>query len=146
MIFRSKVDAFFVNFILIVLAIVALACFWPLMFMKGVTWLAAFLMIAAFSLMVSILIWPIFSIKYVFCQKHLFVKGGLFRSRISYGDIIKVEATKDIFTGYRILSSRDALELYYKTGIAGSVKISPELKKEFLSELQKRCPHVRVSE
>ncbi|SNZ10112.1 PH domain-containing protein [Terribacillus aidingensis] len=146
MIFRSKVDAFFVNFILIVLAIVALSCFWPLVFMKGVTWLAAFLMTASFSLIVSILVWSIFSIKYAFCEKHLFVKGGPFRSRISYGDITKVDPTKDIFTGYRILSSRDALEICYKTGIAGSVKISPEHKKEFISELQKRCPHVRFRE
>jgi hypothetical protein len=146
MIFRSRVDSFFVYFILIVLAIAALACFWPFIFIEDVTWLAAFFMIASFLLMVSILVWPIFSIKYAFCEKHLLVKGGPFRSRISYSDITKVGSTNDIFTGYRILSSRDALELCYKTGIAGSVKISPELKKEFLSELQKRSPHVSILE
>jgi predicted membrane protein len=146
MIFRSKSDTFFVNFILIVLVIAALACFWPLIFIEGVTRLAVLLMIAAFFLMVSTLLWTIFSIKYAFCEKYLFVKGGPFRSRIAYGDITKVNQTRDIFTGYRILSSRDALEIYYKTGIAGSVKISPVLKKEFISELQKRCPHMHIRE
>ncbi|WP_077309295.1 PH domain-containing protein [Terribacillus halophilus] len=146
MIFRSKVDAFFVNFILIILAIIALSCFWPLVFMEGVNWVVVLILISSFFLMVGLIVWPAFSAKYVFCENELIVKGGPFRSRIPYKEITRVDPTKDIFTGYRVLSSRDALEICYKTGISGSVKIAPELKREFISELKKRCPHVRISE
>jgi hypothetical protein len=74
------------------------------------------------------------------------VKGGPFKSRIPYEEITKVSPTREIFTGYRILSSRDAIEIFYKTAFMGSVKISPKEQKRFMIELEKHCPHIRGEE
>ncbi|UOQ50583.1 PH domain-containing protein [Gracilibacillus caseinilyticus] len=95
-------------------------------------------------MLASFILWCAFSVKYVFYQEYLFIKGGPFKSRISYEKITKVSPAKDIFTGYRVLSSRDGIEIFYITAVLGSVKISPEEKKEFITELTKRCPSVQV--
>ena len=96
--------------------------------------------------MTAIILWSSFSIKYVFHQDYLFVKGGPFRSRIPYENITKVSPTSSIFVGYRLLSSRDAIEIFYKTSLMGSVKISPEDQKAFIAELKKRCPNSVIQE
>nr|WP_231784159.1 PH domain-containing protein [Lentibacillus sp. JNUCC-1] len=74
----------------------------------------------------------------------MYIKGGPFRSRIAYKDITRVSPSHDVFTGYRVLSSRDGLELFYTTGLMGSVKISPEDQGMFLKELQERAPDVQI--
>jgi hypothetical protein len=38
----------------------------------------------------------------------------------------------------------DAIEIHYKTGLLGSVKISPEEKEVFIEELKKRNPSIKV--
>jgi uncharacterized protein YtpQ (UPF0354 family) len=60
---------------------------------------------------------------------------------IPYKEITSISPTKDIFTGYRILSSMDALEIAYKSAFMGSVKISPQKKELFIAQIKKRCPH-----
>lgn len=142
MVFRSKVDMYFMNFVLIVILIIALAMFLPLYFEGGNVLIVTFI----FLIFVSFLLWNVFSIKYVFYQDHLLVKGGMFRSRISYENITKVSPTTKIFVGYKLLSSKDAIEIFYKTASLGSVKISPRNKKEFISELKKRCPNIQFQE
>lgn len=52
----------------------------------------------------------------------------------------------NIWVGYRVLSSRDAIELHYKTGLLGSVKISPEQKELFIEELQKRNKLINIKQ
>ncbi|WP_242020878.1 PH domain-containing protein [Cytobacillus oceanisediminis] len=49
-----------------------------------------------------------------------------------------------MYTGYRILSSKDAIEFFYKKALLRSVKVSPENKELFISEIKKRCPRVKV--
>lgn len=142
MVFRSKVDMYFMNFVLIVILIIALAMFFPLYFEGGNVLIVTFI----FLIFVSFLLWNVFSIQYVFYQDHLLVKGGMFRSRISYENITKVSPTTKIFVGYKLLSSKDAIEIFYKTASLGSVKISPRNKKEFISELKKRCPNIQFQE
>ncbi|WP_435921580.1 PH domain-containing protein [Paenibacillus sp. DYY-L-2] len=151
MVFRSKVDAFFVNFMLIVVIIIALATFFPL-FIEEVrndseTLIPAFIILASiFFIVTSFLLWTSFSVKYIFDPDHLLIKGGPFRSRIPYENITKVSPTTAIFTGHRILSSRDAIEISNKTTWMGSIKISPRTKKEFINELKKRCPNLQIQE
>ena len=92
--------------------------------------------------MISFILWTGFSVKYVFYQDYLLIKGGPFRSRIPYENITKVSPTTAIFTGHRISSSRDGLEIFNKTTFLGSIKISPKNKEEFIAELKKRCQRI----
>nr|MBO2478640.1 hypothetical protein [Bacillota bacterium] len=71
--------------------------------------------------------------------------GGTGHARYGHRVIkTKVVPTKNIFTGYRLLSSFDALEIFYHKALLGSVKISPKDTPAFLSELKKRCPHLQI--
>nr|WP_240407260.1 PH domain-containing protein [Gracilibacillus halophilus] len=97
------------------------------------------ILLSIFLLISSFILWCAFAVKYVFYQDYLLVKGGPFSSRIPYVNITKVSFTKDIFTGYRILSSRDGIEIFYTNAILGSLKISPKDKRSFINELEKRC-------
>ncbi|MGV2941503.1 PH domain-containing protein [Mesobacillus sp. LC4] len=144
MVFHSKVDSFFRNFILVVVLVIALASFFPL-FIEGGTQLPVVLTLSStFLIVISFILWTAFSIKYIFYGDYLLIKGGPFRSKVLYENIIEVTSTNDIFTGYRILSSRDALEIFNKTTLFGSIKISPKEKREFMTELVKRCPNVKI--
>ncbi|MFD4706017.1 PH domain-containing protein [Gottfriedia sp. NPDC058432] len=40
----------------------------------------------------------------------------MIRSRIAYREITKISPTTEIFTGYRLLLSKNALEIIYKSG------------------------------
>ncbi len=95
-------------------------------------------------LSIGFIMWSAFSIKYAFYQDHLFVKGGFFRSRIPYKEITRISTTKEIFTGYRLLSSKDGIEIFYKSSSLGSVKISPKDIELFISEIRQRCPNVQL--
>jgi len=146
MVFRSKVDTFFVNFMLIVVLVIGVGTFWPL-FLEGGTELPVVLILTSiFLIVISFILWSVFSVKYVFYQDYLFIKGGPFRSRIPYEKITKVSSTTAIFTGYRMLSSRDGIEIFYKTAALGSVKLSPRDKREFITELKRRCPNIQIQD
>jgi hypothetical protein len=92
----------------------------------------------------AFLIWIWADIRYEMREDYLFVKGGPFRSRIAYNDITRITLSKNIWFGYRLLASMDAIEIHYKTGLLGSVKISPEEKEVFIEELKKRNPSIKV--
>lgn len=146
MIFRSKVDAFFVTFITIAAITIGAVTLLPLFFDKEATISIGIIMFAIFIISVGLIVWVSFFIKYVFYEDYLLVKGGPFRSKIPYQTITKISPTNDIFTGYRILSSNQGFELFYKSATLGSVKISPKDKKEFINELKKRCPNADIQE
>lgn len=137
MTFRAKVDSFFVTFTGIAICIIAVACFFPLFLEGGREQVIVIPLASAFLIITGFILWSVWRIKYVLNEDYLLVKGGPFKSKISYMTITKVTSTSDIYTGYRILSSRDALEIIYPTGLLGSVKISPEDK----VSLKKKCPH-----
>ena len=52
--------------------------------------------------------------------------------------------TSQILAGYRILSSKDALEIHYKKAVLGSVIISPSEQQEFLRILSEKAPHISM--
>ena len=146
MVYHSKVDPLFRNIILAAVLVIALASFLPL-FVEGGTQLPVVLILSStFLIAVSSILWTAFSVKYIFHEDYLLIKGGPFRSKVLYKNITKVAPTTDIFTGYRILSSRDALEIFNKTTVFGSVKISPKAKSEFITELRKRCPNAKIED
>lgn len=80
----------------------------------------------------------------------MFVKGGPFKSKICYEDITKVTVTYfsvgDVLAGYRVMSSRDGIEIAYKSGMMGHIRISPDSKEQFVNELKKHAPHAKYIE
>ncbi|MFP7493953.1 PH domain-containing protein [Terribacillus saccharophilus] len=144
MLFRSKVDTYFVYFLMIIVLILWLATSWPLFFFHDIKLYEFLQLISIFLLGTGFTLWSAYSIEYIFNQDHLMVKCGPFKSRIPYANMTRVTLTKDIFTGYRVLSSRNAIEIHYKISFWGSVKISPECNDSFLSELETRCEHIEI--
>ncbi|MFI8574318.1 PH domain-containing protein [Rossellomorea aquimaris] len=142
--FRSKIDRFFISVIFISLLLISIVYLIPLILIGRPTILNIIVVVSLYAFSAGIIIWTGFFQHYELCEDFLYIKGGPFRSRIFYGDLTRVRATRDISTGYRVLSSRDALEIYYRTGFWGSVKISPRDKELFLSELDKRCSHLFI--
>ncbi|WP_238456058.1 PH domain-containing protein [Lederbergia galactosidilytica] len=132
---------------LIVVLIIALGSLFPL-FIEEVRneWIAVLILVSIFIVLVSFILWTNFTVKYIFYRDYLFIKGGPFKSRIPYKNITEVSRTTAIFTGHRIMSSRDGLEIFNKTTFLGSIKISPRNKREFIIELKKRCPNIKIRE
>ncbi|HEY8529857.1 MAG TPA: PH domain-containing protein [Paenibacillaceae bacterium] len=93
------------------------------------------------ALAIGFIAWNVLSIKYVLTMDYLYVQGGLFRSRIPYGDITRVAPTRNVWYGYRLTTAFDAIEIFYRKGLLGSVKITPRDPERFLAELKKRCPN-----
>lgn len=87
--------------------------------------------------------WYANSIKFVFCDNYLLVKGGPFKSKIPYQSITRVSPTTDKYTGYLISSSDKGLEIFCNTTANGSIKILPKDKMQFILELKKRCPNAQ---
>ncbi|MGX9134221.1 PH domain-containing protein [Rummeliibacillus sp. JY-2-4R] len=142
--FRSKIDHYFVVVISITIIVILAVFLLPLIFDHERRITDTIIVLSLCVLTVGFVLWTAFSNIYVFYQDYLLVKGGLFQSRIPYEEIIRISPTKEILTGYRLLSSNDGLELFYKTAILGSVKISPKDKELFISEIKKRCPNAQI--
>lgn len=141
MTFRSKIDTYFIIFMLVVIFIIGAVTLLPL-FISGGNLPTILVLVSTFIFTIIFILWSMFNVKYVFYEDFLLVKGGPFSSRIPYKEISKISPTTEILTGYRILTSKDAIELFYSSGLLGSVKISPNGKESFIQELEKRCPHV----
>lgn len=144
MTFRAKIDSFFVSFITIIILLIGAVTLLPALIDKEASLTDIIIITIVFIGIEGFIIWTSFFIKYSFNKEFLLVRGGLFHSKIPYEKIKKVTPTKNIFTGYRILSSKQGLELFYDTGIFGSVKISPLNEEEFINELKKRCPNIQM--
>ena len=143
--FRSKMDRTFKMMMSVALVIIALAIMWPvayeLFYTNSPDYLAIWIMIALFLVCTGFLIWISLDIHYIFYDDYLYVKGGPFRSKIKYKDMTKVNKSSNILVGYRILSSKDALEIHYKNSLMGSIIISPDNQEQFLQLLLQKAPH-----
>ncbi|MCY9549066.1 PH domain-containing protein [Lysinibacillus xylanilyticus] len=104
------------------------------------------IMSTAFIVSVVFVWWYANSIKFVFYDNYLLVKGGPFKSKIPYQSITMVSPTTDKYTGYLISSSDKGLEIFYSTAANGSIKILPKDKMQFILELKKRCPNAQISQ
>lgn len=142
--FKVKKDNSFMTIILIsAILIVVLVSVPFISFFNDLSVLNVLLWIFLLLITVGVLLWTSYGIKYKFYDDYLYIRGGIFRSRIPYNKITQVKSlqftTGDILAGYRILASKDGIEILYNKGF-GTVKISPNQKSLFLSELKKRCP------
>ncbi|MCB5238363.1 hypothetical protein [Niallia circulans] len=78
MVFHSKIDRFFRIILMIVVFIIGLVTIGLLFVEEEITILPGFIMSAIFTLTTSFIAWISFSIKYVFNDEYLLVKGGPF--------------------------------------------------------------------
>jgi len=142
MTFKSKKDRFFINLIIMVVIVIWIFSFVPFMIELSITGdldlVPFFIVMSIFFLTSIFILWTVFDIEYTFYEDYLLVRGGPFRSRIPFSKIQGYRETNNIWMGYRICASKDALEIMYSTGFMGSVIISPENKKLFIEELEKR--------
>lgn len=146
MTFRSKIDRFYIIFHSITLLVIAITCFFPYFIEEDVPAMASVILISMFVLCAGFLLWMLFDIRYRIEPDCLFVKAGPLKKRIPYEEISRVSPTRDVFTGTRMLSSRDAVEVFYRSAFAGSVKISPHEKERFLEELKNHVPESKFKE
>ena len=142
MVFRSKVDIFLLTLIFLVVLIMGTIPLLPIY--KEASLLIIIIISTIFIISVGFILWYGTSIKYVFCEDYLLIKGGPFKSKIPYQNVIMVSPTTDGFTGYRISSSDMGLELFLKSGTLGNIKILPKDKMGFITELRKRCPNTQI--
>lgn len=144
MTFRARRDAYFIKMISIILIFLGIVILLPLLDSDSRT--PGFIIFTCFFLVLceGFIVWIAFDIKYTFLDDHLYVRGGLFWSKIHYKEITKVGPASNMFVGYRLLSARNGIEIYYKTGMWGSVQISPENQMQFLTELQAHCPGINI--
>lgn len=140
MVYRSKIDSFFIKFLITIILILGISSLFPLAIEKNPDLLLIVMLVGVFISMAGFVLWSFFTIEYRFTEDHLFVKGGPFRSRIAYKDILKVSSTTAVFSGHRVLSAKNSIEIFYSNAMLGSVKISPYDQKAFMVELKKRCP------
>jgi uncharacterized membrane protein len=139
-VFRSRIDKYFLSTLSIAIIIIGFVCLLPLFLDGEKDPFATVFMLLVFIFSAGFLLWISFSIRYIFQENDLLVKAGPIRKRILYREIISIRLTKDILSGYRILSSIDALAISYQSGLLGEIKISPRDKDDFLAELAKRVP------
>lgn len=140
MVYHSKADIFSITFIFLLVWIMGAISLFPFI----ATLLTVIIFSSLFIISAVFIWWYVVSIKYVFCEDHLLIKGGPFKEKIMYQSITRVFPTTDKLTGYRISSSDKGLELFYKPKNHGSIKILPKDKMRFISEIKKRCPHAQI--
>lgn len=148
--YKSKIDNFFMKMIAGCTFLISAVFLIPyLIRIVGdikVTVLETVLMSGFLLFSILFIFWTFLGIRYEFHDDYLFVKGGPFRSKIRYEHVTKVTVTYfsvgDALAGYRVMASRDGIEINYKTGMMGHIRISPDSKEQFVEELKKHAPHV----
>ncbi|MGM7700609.1 PH domain-containing protein [Pseudalkalibacillus sp. Hm43] len=142
--FETKYDGTFLSIIGGTIIMILGVFLIPLFLEESLT---AIEIIVSLSIVIGVigsLLWLMFSTSYTLLDNHLLVISGPIRSKIPYEEITRIAPTSQIIVGYRILTSKDAIDISYKSGWMGSVKISPKQKERFVGELFKRCPNAKV--
>lgn len=145
--FKTKRDPLFVCLWLFFLFVANLVLLWPLLLdPKALTRTELVGIIVPDALVTLLLAWLALDISYVIREDLLLVKGGMFRSKIRYNDITRITRQPNIWLGYRLFISRDAIEIHYRNGVLGSVVISPVDQERFIQELIRRNPSIEFSD
>jgi len=140
--FRPRYDRKFVAFLVVSFLLILGVCAFAIVSdWEGEGREAVRFVAPIFALAIGFIAWNMLSIKYVLNMDELYVQGGPFRSRIPYGNIVRVAPTRNVWSGYRLTTAFDAIEIFYRKARLGSVKITPQDPERFIAELKKRCPN-----
>lgn len=141
MTFKSKIDLSFSIMMFISIVAVAAAGFFPFFLDNPVPLSAAVIIFVIIIPIILLLILMTFNTRYTFHDDYLHAKSVIFGSKIPYRDIFKVHPTSNFISGYRMMTSKDGIEIHSRSIAFGSLRISPENKSLFIEELKKRAPH-----
>ena len=121
--------------------IVALAVLYCIFFDGFFKYIVALMCIAVAAL----LIWVRVDTYYVLREKSLLLKSGPFRDVIPYDEIKTADKTR----GWNFIMALDFNRLQINAGLnpeKGKIVLSPENEDEFLAELAKHCPELKIRE
>lgn len=135
--YRTKRDKFFIVLWLVVIIFVNIVLLSPIILDPSLDD-KELIPLLIVDVLISAFILSLAAISYELKEDFLLVKAGMIRSKIKYKDITNITFQPNIWVGYRLIFSRDAIEIHYKTGLLGSIVISPENKMQFVEELNKR--------
>lgn len=144
MVFRSKIDFVFISVIAFSVIITGGVFLLPLLIDETAK-SDMIVSLSLFALTTGFLLWISFSIRYIFKDGYLLIKSGPIKKRIPYESVTRITPTSEILSGFRILSSKDSYEVFYKDGSLGSIKISPKDAERFINELKNRCPNLTIA-
>lgn len=146
MTFKSKIDIPFSIMIVISIFVIAAAGLFPFFLNDPVPLSAAILIFVIIIPAIMLLILMTFNTRYTFHDDYLHAKSILFSSRIPYRDIFKVHPTSNFISGYRMMTSKDGIEIHSRSIAFGSLRISPVNKSLFIEELKKRVPYAHYQD
>ncbi|EZH64785.1 hypothetical protein DH09_19910 [Bacillaceae bacterium JMAK1] len=138
MTFQSRIDKRFVAFIILVMLSVVCFAGGTLLFSATTIW--EWLPFIFLVVVVSLCFWMLGTVKYVVMAQKLIVRAGPVKSTIPYQKINRIERFRGMgYTsgGYKFHLAGDGLEIYYSTGLLGSVRISPQQDERFIKEIRK---------
>ena len=99
-------------------------------------------LLALFFLAAAFMLWMLYGIRYVIEKERLLIRCGPFRYRVPLAAIDLVQPSKNPLSSPA--ASLDRLLIKWN-GERKRVLISPDDKKAFLRELDKRCPQLVLS-
>lgn len=143
--FKTKRDPLFTNLWTALILVANLVILWPLLLDPQALSSGGLVgLIVPDVLVTALLGWLAIDISYEFKEEVLFVKGGMFRSKIRYEEITQITRHPNLWVGYRLISSRDAIEIHYRIGAIGSVVVSPADQERFIEELIRRNNSIQI--
>ncbi|MNO16609.1 hypothetical protein D3C76_62930 [compost metagenome] len=143
--FKTKRDPLFTVLWTALILVANLVILWPLLLdPQALTSGGLVGLIVPDVLVTALLGWLAIGISYEIKEDVLLVKGGMLRSKIRFEEITRITYHPNIWLGYRLISSRDAIEIHYRTGVLGSVVISPADQERFIEELIRRNHSIQI--
>jgi hypothetical protein len=143
--FKTKRDPWFTVLWTALILVANLVILWPLLLdPQALTSGGLVGRIVPDVLVTALLGWLAIGISYEIKEDVLLVKGGMLRSKIRFEEITRITYHPNIWLGYRLISSRDAIEIHYRTGVLGSVVISPADQERFIEELIRRNHSIQI--
>lgn len=98
------------------------------------------------TVLTSVIILPLFAIKYVMYEKHLLISMGMYgKIRIEYKDVIKMEKTLNPLSSAAMSLKRLQID-YIENGVRQMALISPKDRDKFIAEINRRKASVLAAE
>ena len=143
MTFLPKFDRSFQDYMMTVMLFCAVCFFMPFV-MSSFDLILLWFMMGLYVVVIGVFLWTMFSARYQFRQRYLYLTGGLIRIRIPYKNISHVTRTFEIRAGFHLMTSKDGLIIHFQSAVLTEFKISPDKQHDFLKELIKRAPQTQL--
>ena len=96
------------------------------------------------SIVIFLILWILFDTRYVIKNSHLFYRSGPFRGRISINEISYIKAFSGLNIPVTMKPSLDFNGFIIKYSNDNEVYVSPKNSKQFITDLQKINPSIKL--